>query len=339
MLRRRFADEAEIKVTAGKGGAGCISFYRRRFQPRGAADGGDGGRGGNVILQAEAGEQSLARFRYQREFKAGNGQPGRGRHQKGADGNDCLIPLPLGTQVYDAISGELLADLTNPGQTLVVAQGGRGGKGNAHFGSSRLRTPRFAQPGEAGHERHLRLELRLPADVALVGPPNSGKTLLLTRLTAAKAQASPYPLSTQEPHLGALVNPGQSPLIIVDLPGLATGAHAGKGLGDRFLRHLSRVRLILYIFDLTQLLSQPPLAAVAAVQEMLRAADPGYLDKAQWLIFNKIDLLPPEYPLADLLATLRAQGWRCYAVSAATGAGLGSLSQDLAALNEECADG
>lgn len=331
MLRRRFADEAEISVTAGKGGAGCISFDRRRFKPRGAPDGGDGGRGGNVILQADPGEQSLARFRYQKEFRAGNGQPGRGRLQKGADGSDCLIPLPLGTLVYDADRGELLAELLTPGQQLIVAYGGRGGKGNAHFGSSRLRSPRFAQPGEPGQQRRLRLELHLPAQVALVGPPNSGKTQLLTRLTAAKAEISPYPWSTQTPQLGALALPEREPAIILDLPSVATGAHEGKGLGDQFLRHLNRVTLLLLVLDSTQLDPAAPAVAAQELQEILRAYDPAFLNKPQWLVLNKIDLLPPDWPLPQVVADLKARGWRCYPVSAAAGTGLEGLRADLAA--------
>lgn len=339
MQRRRFADEAEISVAAGKGGAGCISFDRRRFKPRGAPDGGDGGRGGNVILQADAAEQSLARFRYQKEFRAGNGQPGRGRLQKGADGGDCFINLPLGTLVYDAQQEALLADLVSPGQQLIVAYGGRGGKGNAHFASSRLRTPRFAQPGEPGQQRQLRLELRLPAQVALVGPPNSGKTLLLTRLTAAKAEVSSYPWSTQSPQLGVMPVPEGEPLIILDLPSLVSGAHEGKGLGDHFLRHLSRVPLLLLVLDSTELDPTAPEAAAAALQEVLRIYNPKYLEKKQWLVLNKIDLLPSDWPWPQVLAALTARGWRCYPISAAVGTGLEALRRDLAALSDLTTDG
>lgn len=319
MPRRHFADEADITVKAGNGGAGCISFERLRFKPRGAADGGDGGRGGDIILVANPSVQTLAHFRHQQLFRAQNGQAGQGRLKTGAQGAHQHIPVPLGTVVTDLASGQILGDLVAAQQTLVVARGGRGGKGNAHFGSSRLRSPRFAQPGEPGEERRLRLELRVLAEVGIIGLPNAGKTTLLTQLTASRATASPYPFSTLEPNLGVLKDPDHEPIIVADIPGLMAGAHQGRGLGQRFLRHLKRTRLLLHVVDTTQLDPQRPLALVELVLDELRAFEPNLLLKKHIVVLNKIDLLPPDFPLAEVVAACRRRGWPCLPLSAHTG--------------------
>jgi GTP-binding protein len=326
--RRQFADEAQITVRAGKGGAGCVSFARRRFQPVGAADGGDGGRGGDVKLVASASTQTLAQFRHRRLFRAANGQPGAGNLKTGAQGADLIITVPVGTIVRDADQGQVLADLVTAGQEVIVARGGRGGKGNAHFSSSRLRSPRFAQPGEPGEERRLSLELQILADVGLIGLPNAGKTTLLTRLTASKALPSAYPFSTLEPNLGVLPHEVRPPLILADIPGLVAGAAAGKGLGQRFLRHLHRTRLLLHVVDSTQLDPDRPLAPIDVVLEELRLFEPGLLHRPHVVVFNKIDLLPGGFPWGRILAACEARGWPAVAVSAQTGEGLAAL-QDL----------
>jgi GTPase len=317
--RRQFADEAEIMVKAGNGGAGCISFERLRFKPRGAADGGDGGRGGNVTLLTSTSLRTLTNFRHQRVFRAQNGQAGRSRLKTGAQGADLNISVPPGTVVSDLDSGQVLGDLVESQDTLRVAMGGRGGKGNAHFGSSRLRSPRFAQPGEPGQERRLRLELQVLADVGLIGLPNAGKTTLLTKLTASKAEASSYPFSTLEPNLGVLQHEEHDPIIVADIPGLVGGAYAGKGLGQRFLRHLKRNRLLLHVVDTTQIDPQRPFEAVDLVLAELRAFEPDLLLKKHLVVLNKIDLLPEDFPLAEVMTAYTQRGWRCLPLSAHTG--------------------
>lgn len=320
-------------VQAGKGGPGCVSFLRQRFKPRGAPDGGDGGAGGDVVLQVDPSARTLTFFRHRRTFKATSGQPGRGSQQHGRRGQDCLVPVPPGTLVYEANSSQLLADLTQPGQRLVIARGGRGGKGNAHFTSSRMRSPRFAQPGEPGEERPLRLELRLLADIGLVGPPNAGKTTLLTRLTASRARPGAYPFSTLEPNLGVMAEDDQEPLVIADIPGLVSGAHQGRGLGDRFLRHLQRTRVLVHVVDASQVDPSDPAAALAPVEEEMRAFDPALPLRPHVIVFNKLDLVPPDWPLAEVLRQCRGRHRTCVAVSALTGKGLGDLT---AALRAAC---
>ena len=327
--RRHFADEADITVKAGNGGAGCISFERLRFKPRGAADGGDGGRGGNVSLVVNPSVRTLTNFRHQQIFRAQNGQAGRSRLKTGAQGADQTIAVPLGTVVSDLDSGQILGDLVETQLTLVVALGGRGGKGNAHFGSSRLRSPRFAQPGESGQERRLRLELQFLADVGLIGFPNAGKTTLLTKLTASKAVASPYPFSTLEPNLGVLQHEEHDPIIVADIPGLIEGAHHGKGLGQRFLRHLKRTRLLLHVVDTAQLDPQRPLETVDLVLNELRAFEPDLLLKKLIVVLNKIDLLPQDFPLAEVVAALNRRGWQCLSLSAHTGESIPLLKEIL----------
>ena len=328
MPRRHFADEAEISVKSGHGGAGCISFERLRFKPRGVADGGDGGRGGNVKLVASSSVHTLANFRHQQLFRAQNGQPGRSRLKTGAQGADLNITVPLGTVVSDLASGQILGDLVEAEQELIVAAGGRGGKGNSHFRSSRFRSPRFAQPGEPGQERRLHLELQVLADIGLIGLPNAGKTTLLAKLTASKAVASPYPFSTLEPNLGVIQDADHDPLVLADIPGLIEGAHQGKGLGQQFLRHLKRTRLLLHLIDTTLLDPLHPFEAVDLVLNELRAFEPDLLLKKHIVVLNKIDLLPQDFPLTEVVENFSRRGWRCLPVSAQTGESL-PLLKDL----------
>lgn len=325
-----FHDEAEITVRAGAGGAGCVSFQRAPHRPRGRPDGGNGGAGGDVYLEASPHCRTLVHFKRRRYFRAENGRPGEGADRQGRNGAPLIIPVPLGTLVYEAERGRLLGELLIPGERLLVAKGGRGGKGNAHFVSSRLRSPRFAQPGEPGQERRLRLELSLLAAVGLIGRPNAGKTSLLRALTASRARVGAFPFTTLTPQLGALeVDPAREPLILAEIPGLIAGAHRGRGLGHRFLRHLKRTRLLLHLVDATEVDPRNPLQALAELEAEMQAFDPELLRRPRWIILTKVDLLPPEFPVAEVLTVYRHAGFPAFAVSALTGAGLAQLTEAL----------
>jgi GTP-binding protein len=323
---KSFPDEVDITVRAGSGGPGCVSFLRARFQPIGRPDGGDGGDGGNVILEVSSRLRTLADFRRRRVFQAENGKRGQGQDRHGKRGSDLVIPVPPGTRVFTA-EGRLWRDLVTPGERLVVAKAGRGGKGNAHFTSSRVRSPRFSQPGEPGQERQIRLELQILADVGLVGAPNAGKTSLLKALTASRARVDVFPFTTLTPQLGVLwSHDDREPLILAEIPGLIHGAHTGKGLGDRFLRHLQRTRFLVQVIDLNAIDPDRPLAPLQELEEEFRAFDPKLLDKPRLMALNKIDLLPPDYPREQVLKAYEALGFRCFLVSAAAGLGLEPLS-------------
>ncbi|MBM4284931.1 MAG: GTPase ObgE [Deltaproteobacteria bacterium] len=326
---KAFPDEADIIVRGGAGGRGAVSFRRARFQPRGRPDGGDGGAGGDVILEASSHLTTCSSFRHRRLFAAEAGQPGESRDCHGRQGAPLIVAVPLGTLVYDRAGGRLLGELLHPGDRLTVARGGRGGKGNAHFTSSRLRSPRFAQPGEKGEERRLHLELRLLADVGLVGPPNVGKSTLLTALTASKARVADFPFTTLGPQLGVLTDDVHEPLVLAEVPGLIPGAHAGKGLGHRFLRHLKRTRLLLQVVDAGELDPAAPLAALTGVETEMAAADPSLLEKPRLIALNKADLLPPDFPREAVRETFRQAGRQARFISALTGEGLAELREAL----------
>ena len=330
---KSFSDEAKITVRAGNGGPGCVSFLRTRSQAVGRPDGGTGGNGGDVILETSRTQRTLVDFRRRRVFQAGNGGRGRSQDRHGKTGPPLIIPVPLGTRVF-AANGRLLQDLLGPGQRLVVARGGRGGKGNAHFVSSRLRSPRFAQPGEPGQEHRLRLELQILADVGLVGAPNAGKTSLLKALTASRARVGAFPFTTLTPQLGVLVlappesdDQEREPLILAEIPGLIPDAHLGKGLGDRFLRHLTRTRLLVQVIDISEVDPARPLAPLQELEKEFQAFDPNLLDKPRLIALNKIDLLAPEFPRQQVLKAYAATGRRCLLVSAQAGAGLTALNR------------
>jgi len=327
---RAFPDEAEITARGGHGGAGCVSFHRARHQPRGRPDGGNGGAGGDVVLEASEHTRTLAYFRRRRLFQADHGKRGGKQDRLGKSGPPLVITVPPGTLVFDAETGDLLSELIFPADRLVVAKGGRGGKGNAHFTSSRLRSPRFAQPGEPGEERRLRLELQVLADVGLVGAPNAGKTSLLRALTASSARVDVFPFTTLTPQLGVMVpDPvhAEEPIILAEIPGLIPDAHKGKGLGHRFLRHIKRTRLLVHVIDVSQVDPERPLAPLEELEKEMRAFDPELPAKPRLIALNKIDLLPPKFPLELVAKAYRHAHWRVFPVSAVTKAGLAALRQ------------
>jgi len=326
----KFVDEATISVQAGNGGHGALSFRREKYIERGGPDGGDGGRGGSVYLVAKAGTNTLADFRIGRKYRAESGQPGAGRNKSGKSGNDLEVIVPCGTVVRDIDTGELMGDLTDPGQRLKVAEGGRGGLGNTHFKSSVNRAPRKTTQGTPGEARHLKLELKLLADVGLVGLPNAGKSTLIRAMSAARPKVAAYPFTTLHPHLG-VVSVGQlQSFVMADIPGLIEGAAEGAGLGLQFLRHLERTRLLLHVVDVAPLsVEERPADQIRAIEQELKKFSSDLSEKPRWLVFNKVDLVAEEdLPgvRARLLEELRWDG-PVYEVSAVTGAGTEKLAQ------------
>lgn len=312
----RFVDEAVIYVRAGDGGDGCVSFRREKFVPRGGPDGGDGGDGGSVILIGDEHLQTLADFVYRRRYQAKRGQHGMGKNRHGKSGEDVILPVPLGTDVYDAVTGEKLGEVVKPGERLIVAKGGRGGRGNTHFATPVKRAPRKAEPGAPGEERTLRLVLRLLADIGLVGLPNAGKSTLLRALTAAKPKIADYPFTTIAPNLGVLDN-GRVRFTVADMPGIIAGAHQGRGLGLQFLRHIERTKMILYVVDGSQgKLEQD----FNLLQAELKQYNSELIKKPAVLVVNKIDLMGDNRPRIN--ANLPVV-W----TSALTGGGLADLQE------------
>jgi GTP-binding protein len=282
-----FIDEAIIKVISGKGGDGIVHFRREKFVPRGGPDGGDGGRGGDVILEVKKTMNTLSAFQHRRRYKAEDGRPGGGNNKTGRSGDDLIINVPPGTSVYDETNGDLVGDLVSPGDRLVIAKGGRGGRGNSRFANSRNQAPRIAEKGEPVTERELRLELRLIADIGIVGVPNAGKSTLLASVSNAKPKIAPYPFTTLEPHLGVAILDEETSLVLADIPGLIEGAHIGVGLGHSFLRHIQRTRVLIHLLDG---LSDDPLLDYAQINSELALFDPDLGNKPQIVAFNKIDL-------------------------------------------------
>ncbi len=323
----RFIDEAIIEVAAGDGGNGCVSFLRQRFRPKGGPDGGDGGRGGDVILEATRRKITLADHSYLRHFRAGRGAHGMGSDKNGRAGEDKIVPVPVGTLVYDHETGELLADLTADGQRFLAAKGGKGGLGNRHFATSTNQAPRRATPGRPGQRRTLRLELKLLADVGLVGLPNAGKSSLVAAASRARPKVADYPFTTLTPHLGTVQLSGHDPFILADIPGLVAGAHRGAGLGLRFLKHVERTRLFLYVVDLA---GKDPLGDLETVQAELMAYHRSLGERAGVVAANKVDLPGTGVRLEELRVALADRGMEIYPVSALTGQGVAELMEALA---------
>jgi GTP-binding protein len=323
-----FIDRAEIYVRAGKGGHGCVSFRREKFVPKGGPDGGDGGKGGDVVLVADDSVTTLLDFTGRHHWLAENGKPGSGANRTGRSGRDLEIRLPPGTLVHDRDTDRLLKDLNEPGMRVIIARGGRGGQGNAKFASSRRQTPRFAQPGEDSEERWLRLELKLIADVGLVGLPNAGKSTLLSRVSAARPKIADYPFTTLEPQLGIVEASGYRRFVMADIPGLIEGAHQGHGLGDEFLRHIERTRVIVHLIDVHPMPGSPsPVEAYRMIRNELRAYSEELAAKPELIVANKIDLAPDLQAVDELRAEL--PGLPIRGISGVTGAGLSGLAEQL----------
>jgi GTP-binding protein len=323
----KFIDEVKIRVIAGDGGRGCVSFRREKFVPRGGPNGGNGGEGGDVIAVADPQLTTLLDLRYQKLYKAGRGQHGMGKDQHGRRGEDRVIRVPVGTLIHDANSGELLGDLKVSGQRVIVAGGGKGGKGNAHFVSSTNRSPRYAQPGMPGMERELAIELRLLADVGIIGLPNSGKSTLIAAVSALRPKIADYPFTTLVPNLGVVAYGDGKSFVVADIPGLIEGAHEGQGLGDKFLRHVTRTSLLIHLLDASKIEERDPLAHWRTINRELELFDPELGKKPQIVVANKIDL-PEARSKLKLLAGKLPQNYQpLHAISGATGEGVRALVQ------------
>ncbi|MCH8058380.1 MAG: GTPase ObgE [Proteobacteria bacterium] len=340
----KFVDEANIVVIAGNGGNGSASFRREKYIPFGGPDGGDGGRGGSVLLEGDSGLNTLVDFRHMRKYQAQNGQHGSGRNKTGKSGENVVVRVPLGTVINDAETGERVGDVTNHGQQLLVAKGGRGGLGNVHFKSSTNRSPRQTVPGSAGDTFELHLELKVLADVGLLGFPNAGKSTLISTVSAARPKVADYPFTTLYPNLGVVRIDVDRSFVIADIPGLIEGAAEGTGLGVQFLKHLQRTRLLLHLVDLSPLMPDvDPVEQVRQLQKELWNFDPGLMDKPRWLVFTKADLLPPDEARSKAEEAVAALGWEepWMLISSVTKSGTDELMQkvslELEILKDEAA--
>ncbi len=337
----KFVDEANIVVIAGNGGNGSASFRREKYIPFGGPDGGDGGRGGSVLLEGDSGLNTLVDFRHLRKYKAQNGQHGSSRNKTGKSGENVVVRVPLGTVITDAETGERVGDVTDHHQQLLVAKGGRGGLGNVHFKSSTNRSPRQTVPGSAGDTFDLHLELKVLADVGLLGFPNAGKSTLISTVSAARPKVADYPFTTLYPNLGVVRIDVNRSFVIADIPGLIEGAAEGTGLGIQFLKHLQRTRLLLHLVDLAPLmLDVDPVEQVRQLQKELRNFDPGLMDKPRWLVFTKADLLPPDEARSKAEEAVAALGWKdpWMLISSVTKSGTDDLMQKVSLELEVLAD-
>ncbi len=326
-----FVDEAIIHVAGGDGGNGCLAFRREKFVPRGGPSGGDGGQGGAVYLRASPHLNTLLAFRYNPRYAAERGRPGEGSNRHGRSGEDCIVDVPVGTLIYDADTGECLGDLVAVGQTVVVAQGGRGGRGNARFATSVNRAPRRHEPGQPGEQRVLRLELKLLADVGLLGYPNAGKSTFIAAVSAARPKVADYPFTTLVPNLGVVGLEDYRSFVVADIPGIIEGAHAGRGLGLQFLRHVERTRLLLHLVDVSALAERDPVAAYDAIERELTLYDPELAARPRLAIATKRDVADLTRAAA-LQAHCERLGVPFFLVSAVTGEGLKPLIQRIARL-------
>lgn len=321
----RFVDEVKIYVKAGDGGRGCLSFRREKFIPLGGPDGGDGGDGGDVIFRVAGGLSTLLDFRYQVHYKAQNGAPGKGSNMHGKSGEQLIINVPPGTLVYDAETDELLVDLTEADQEVLLFKGGMGGRGNARFMTSTNRAPRHTQPGIPGEERWLRLELKLLADVGLVGLPNAGKSTLITAVSAARPKIADYPFTTLVPNLGVVRYGGYESFVMADIPGLIEGASEGHGLGTRFLKHVERTDLFLHLVDLSELQHGDPLENFQMINRELERHKPELANKPQIVVLTKNDITEVREKIIEVRPWFEERGHKVFAISAITGDGVKDL--------------
>ena len=324
----KFIDTAEIQVKAGNGGNGCVSFRREKYIPRGGPDGGDGGNGGNIVIRSSTRLSTLIDFRYVRHYRAENGVHGKGKNKYGRNGRDRIIEVPVGTQVYDADTAGLITDLSGPGKEIIIAKGGKGGKGNSRFVSSTHQVPLESEPGGPGEQRHIRLELKLLADVGLVGFPNVGKSSLIKRVSNAQPKVADYPFTTVAPILGIVRYKDEKSFVIADIPGLIEGAHQGKGLGDQFLKHIERTKLIVHILDATR--DSDPYRDYLIIDNELQSYGGSLVHKDQIVVINKIDIPVVRNQLMDYKETFRAHDIELFPVSCASGEGIDKLLDEIA---------
>jgi GTP-binding protein len=322
-----FIDEARIRVTGGKGGNGCMAFRREKYVPRGGPSGGDGGHGGHVYLRSTEHANTLLKFRYNREFTAERGRHGEGSNRHGRDGEDSVVDVPVGTVAYNDLTQEELWDFSGPGQTFLAARGGRGGRGNAQFATSVNQAPRRADPGAPGEELTLRLELKLLADVGLVGFPNVGKSTLISRLSAARPRIADYPFTTLEPHLGVVGLDMDRSFVMADIPGLIEGAHRGRGLGIRFLRHIERTRLLLHMIDVAETTDRDPVEDYRVILSELESFSSELARKPMLLVASRVDAAGAGQRLNALRDFCQSQGAPLFEISAVTGRGLEQLKE------------
>jgi GTP-binding protein len=321
----QFIDYTKIFVKSGDGGRGCVSFRREKYVPKGGPDGGDGGKGGNIIIRASMQINTLLDFKYKREYHAKNGQNGMGKKMHGKDSNDLLITVPAGTVIKDADSTEVIADLTKDGDYYVAAKGGRGGLGNAHFATSTKQVPRYAQPGENGEEKWLILELKLLADVGLIGFPNAGKSTLISVISSAKPKIADYPFTTLIPNLGVVKLKEHKSCVVADIPGLIEGAHTGAGLGTRFLRHIERTRIFLHLVDVSDMADDDPVAQYLKIRRELRIYSPDLLLKTEAVVATKLDSVTDKTRLNLLEIYCRTNNIGFIKISSVTGKGIRTL--------------
>ena len=290
----KFVDEAIIAVQSGDGGSGCVSFRREKFVPRGGPDGGDGGKGGDIVFRTTTRRRTLYQFQFRQRFKAQNGAAGKGKQKTGKNGQDLVIEIPPGTLVLNADTDQIIKDFTQPGETYVLARGGRGGQGNSRFKTSTHRAPRYAQPGETGQSLNLKLELKLLADAGIIGLPNAGKSTLISVLSSVKPKIAAYPFTTLTPNIGVVQNQRSDPFVIADIPGLIAGAHKGAGLGIKFLRHIERTRVLVHLIDASAIDADEPLTGLNTVNSEMAMFNPALARKPQVVVLNKMDLAGTE---------------------------------------------